>query len=139
MNRVTKNEVRARLLSGETMDSIFRFRPGQECMIFKADEFSAGDEIIYIPDIDLNEIPVDIDLSVANSMMDVGNRGWGPMAAEEQVVLVLSYCYTGKDFFYQCEGNEKMARELFSYVDWQHPSSAYPEIVEDYENEEEMK
>lgn len=135
---MTKYEAMIRLLSGEAMDSIFQFRPGQECMMFKADEFIAGDEIIYIPDIDLNEIPVDIDLSVPNSMMDASNGGWGPMTATEQVDLALSYCYTGKDFIDQCEGNEKMARELFSYVDWQNPSSAYPEVAEDYENKEEL-
>ena len=60
---MTISEARTRLLAGETMDSIFRFRPGQECMIFKAEAFSPSDEIIYIPDIALNEFPVDIDLS----------------------------------------------------------------------------
>lgn len=107
--------------------------------MFKADEFSSGDDIVYIPDIDLNEIPVDHNLSVPNSMMDASNGWWGPMTAEEQVDLALSYCYTGKDFVDLCEGNEEMARDLFAYVDWQHPSSAYPEVAEDYEDEEETK
>lgn len=129
---MTKAEAKTRLLAGETMGDIFEFMPGQECMIFKAEEFSTGDEIIYIPDIDLNELPVDLDLSVPNSMMDSSDGKWGPMTAEEQVELALSYCYTGKDFVEECEGNEDLARFLFECVDWQHPSSAYPEIVDSY-------
>lgn len=127
------------MLSGETMDSIFRFRSGQEGMIFKADEFSTGEEIVYIPDIDLNEIPVDIDLSVPKSLMGSVEGKFRPLNATEQADLALSYCYTGKDFLDLCDGNEKMARDLFAYVDWQHPSSAYPEVAEDYENEEETE
>ena len=110
------------MLAGETMDSIFQFRLGQNCVIFKAENFTTGDTIVYIPDIELNEIPVDIDLSVPNSMMDETDGKWGPMTAGEQIALALSYCYTGKDFVEQCGGNEKMARDLFNYVDWQHPS-----------------
>lgn len=128
---MTKAELRNELLKGKTLDSILRFRRGQDCMIFKADHFSVGDEILYIPDVDLNELPLDIDLSKDNSMMNEFRAGFVPMTAQEQVDLVLSYCYTGDDFIYVCDGDVAQADFLFHYCDWQHPSSALPEIEDD--------
>ena len=120
---MTREELRNRLLAGETLDSIFRFRHGQECLIFKAEAFSTGDEILYVPDIDLNELPVDKDLS----------------ADVEGVFDVLEYCYTGKDFIDLCDGDEEFAKELFDYVDWQHPSSAYDEVYAEREEDKEWE
>lgn len=130
---MTKAELRNELLKGKTLDSILRFRNGQDCMIFKADHFSVGDEILYIPDVDLNELPLDIDLSKDNSMMNEFRAGFLPMTAQEQVDLVLSYCYTGDDFINECDGDVAQADFLFHYCDWQHPSSALPEIEDDEE------
>lgn len=103
---MTKSELRDHLKAGYYMNDAFDFGPGQECEIFKADSFKAGDEIIYIPDVYLNEIPLN-----------------APITDEEAIDEVVNSCYTGDDFIEQCEGNEKMARDLFAYVDWQHPSS----------------
>lgn len=51
---MTKAELRDHLKAGYSMDDAFDFVPGQDCDIFKADQFRAGDEIIYIPDVYLN-------------------------------------------------------------------------------------
>ena len=130
---MTKSELKAQLLSGKPLNTILSFRDGQECTIFKADSFCTDDHIIYIPDLDLNEIPDSLDLSIDNSMQEASNGAWGSFTAEEQVNLVLSYCYTGEDFCQVCGGDEALAYRLFCYVDWQHPSSAHPEV--EYEDD----
>lgn len=107
---MTKEELREKLEHGAVMDELFRFREGQECDIFKEEAFRAGDQIIYIPDTHLNEIPT------FRSMKDGG-----------EIEEVLDCCYTGNDFIRLCEehfGSGEKASELFDYVDWQHPSSA---------------
>lgn len=109
-----KSEVEARLKSGEKLGDLFDLRPGQECEIFKADQFVRGEEVIYIPDIELNEIPFDRPVEDAGELEEV-----------------LSCCYTGMDFLSECLGNEELAERLFWYCDWQHPSSAYPEVCDD--------
>ena len=55
---MTKAELREKLLGGAIMDDLFAFRNGQDCEIFKAARFGQGDDIIYIPDLALNLIPV---------------------------------------------------------------------------------
>lgn len=72
--------------------------------------------IIYIPDLALNLIPV---TEPAN----------GPEDVEE----IVGCCYTGNDFVEECGGDVEKARHLFWYCDWQHPSSALPEIEDDEE------
>lgn len=124
---MTKEILHQYLLEGKTLSQILPFSDGQECMIFKAESFVSGNEILYVPDIDLNQIPIDLDLSEDNSMQDCG-KGWAAMTAAEQIKLVLSYCYTGDEFITECDGNEELAKRLFYYVDWQHPCSALPEV-----------
>lgn len=97
------------------MGELFDFKRGQECDIFKADCFAVGDQIIYIPDIYLNGIPL------ARALTD------------DEIEEVLFACYTGDDFLEECGGNRDAARELFWYCDWQHPSSARGEVEEDDE------
>ena len=134
---MTKDVLRTRLEGGEKLCDILAFRVGQECEMFKADAFQIGNEVLYIPDIDLNEIPVDICLSVDNSMMDETGGKWGSMTAREQIELALSYCYTGDDFVELCGGDVEMAERLFWYCDWQHPGSAYDEVCDG--DEEDMQ
>ena len=55
---MTKAELREKLLGGAVMDDLFAFRNGQDCEIFKATRFERSDDIIYIPDLALNLIPV---------------------------------------------------------------------------------
>ena len=117
---MTRTEIEIELRKGRTLDSILHFRRGQGCMIFKADKFQPGDEVLYIPDIDMNEIHVDKDISV-----DI-----------EGIYDVLGCCYTGDDFIETCNGDEKRAEMLFWYCDWQHPSSAYDEGAVDDDDEE---
>ena len=115
---MTKAELRKKLLGGAIMDDLFTFRGGQDCDIFKAARFEPGDEIIYIPDLALNLIPV---TEPANDLKDV-----------EEIV---DCCYTGNDFIEECGGDKEKARHLFWYCDWQHPCSALPEIEDDEEDE----
>lgn len=111
---MTKEELHRKLCAGKTMDELFHFQVGQECLIHKANTFTTGKEIIYIPDIDLNSVPKD-----------------RPLNGKEEIEEVLSLCYTGDDFVEECEGNVELAKCLFDYCDWQHPSSALPEIVDE--------
>lgn len=52
---INKNELKARLKQGEHLEDIFNFTDGQECLIYKG-KFEKSDNIIYIPDIYLNEL-----------------------------------------------------------------------------------
>ena len=113
---MTKDELREKLLGGAIMDDLFAFRDGQECDIFKAARFELGDQIIYIPDLALNLIPV---TEPANDPEDVDE--------------IVDCCYTGNDFAAECNGDVEKARRLFWYCDWQHPSSALPEIEDEAE------
>ena len=81
--------------------------------MFKTDDFTPGEEIIYIPDITLNSIPVDNDISADSDEIDV----------------VLSMCYTGDDFVDAADGDVEKAKELFDFCDWQHPSSAATDMA----------
>ena len=56
-----------------------------------------------------------------------------PLRNGEEIEEVLSVCYAGVDFVQECAGDVKLAERLFYYCDWQHPSSALPEV--DYEDE----
>ena len=76
--------------------------------MFKAREFIPGNEIIYIPDLWLNDIPAH-------------QKILNPHQQDE----IVSSCYTGDDFIATCEGDEEKARRLFAFCDWQHPSSVY--------------
>lgn len=113
---MTKQELREYLKTGHTMDDAFAFRPGQECEIFKADCFEPGDEIIYIPDLSLNMIPLE-----------------APITNDEDIEDVVDSCYTWYDFVELCGGNAEMAELLFLYCDWQHPSAALPEVDDEEE------
>lgn len=118
---MTKETLRKKLEVGRIMDDLFHYSAGQECSIYKAAAFIVGDEIIYIPDISLNNIPMD-----------------RPLMNGEEIEEVLSLCYTGDDFVQECAGDVGLAERLFYYCDWQHPSSALPEVdhdEDDYESE----
>lgn len=110
-----KTELKRRLLTGEKLCDILPLRSGQECEIFKADSFMAGDDILYIPDVYLNELC------------------YAYAATPYEVGRILHCCYTGEDFINECGGNVKKAKRLFEYCDWQHPSSALPEIEDEAE------
>lgn len=111
---MTKSELRERLLAGEFMENLFNFTEGQDCEIYKADEFEEGENIIYIPDLSFNDIPT------CRLVTDY-----------DELEYVLSHCCTGNDFVDECYGDIEKAKRLFAYCDWQHPSSAVEEIDDD--------
>ena len=115
---MTKSELRKELESGKCLADIFNFIWGQDCLICKADEFEVSDNIIYIPDIFLNEIDIEHTLD------------------EDDIKNVLHHCCTGKDFLDECNGHENLARNLFNYVDWQHPD--IHDFLEGYDDEEQF-
>ena len=112
---MTKEELQRRILEDEQMlENILPLSDGQECLIFKALEFSVGDEIIYIPDVWENN------LDILNGHDDDEGISYAQRVVEN--------CYTGKDFVDMCDGDVELAESLFHYCDWQHPSSALPEV-----------
>lgn len=121
---MTVNEVRERIIKGECLSDMFEFTDGQDCMIYKG-EWNPGDDVIYIPDIDLNEICI--------------NRPLVQILDEIEIGDVLYCLYTGKDFMELADGNEELAKRLFYYCDWQHPASAINEVLDDeYEDSDEQ-
>lgn len=107
---MTKSELRASLAKHRVLDDQFKIVDGQDCHIVKAERFSTGDEIIYVPDFYLNGI------------------SFGVRLDDEDIEAILRSCYTGNDFLDECGGDAELAERLFDYCDWQHPSSALPEI-----------
>ena len=95
---MAKAELKAALENGQCMVDLLEFCSGQECEIFKSDRFVAGDEILYIPDLQLNEIHME-----------------RPITDPEELEDVLSQCYTGDDFLEECGGDMELAIELFLY------------------------
>ena len=53
------------------------------------------------------------------------------MCSSDLIIEILDECYSGDDFIELCDGNVEMAERLFWYCDWQHPSSALPEIEDE--------
>lgn len=111
---MTKGALRMNLKAGRIMDELFLYTAGQQCTIYKATAFTTGDEVIYIPDICLNDIPMD-----------------RPLRNGEEIEEVISVCYTGDDFVQECAGDVELAERLFIYCDRQHPASALPEVDHD--------
>ncbi len=106
---MTTKEIREYLNTGKSLCDVLELTEGQECEIYKASTFDTAkpDEVVYIPDLRLNEIPAI-------------EEGLTPDVIEE----ILSYCYTVQDFIDEMEGDIRKAEELFDFCDWQHPSSA---------------
>ena len=116
---MTKANLQALLSQGKALQDILSFRAGQGGDIFKKHgTFAPGGEIIYIPDLSLYDIPIDLPLD----------------SADQEHVLSLSY--SGDEFISICCGNRKMADNLFGWCDWQSPEAALPEVVSAYSSEE---
>lgn len=115
---MTKSKLKEKLKAGKLLVNLLEFSSGQECEIYKAENFSTGDEVVYIPDTYLNKIRID-----------------KPITDPEELEEVLSCCYTGNDFVEECGGNKEKAEALFWFCDWQHPSSALDDGAIDDEEE----
>lgn len=112
---MTKKELKDKLLTGAFLIDLFEFSDGQECLIYKGD-FEVSNRIIYIPDVDLNEIDTE-------SVLE-----------DEEIENVINHCYTGNDFVLECNAHEDLARELFDFVDWQNPN--IQDLLDGYDDEE---
>lgn len=112
---MTKRELKEKLIIGSRLEDLFEFSDGQECLIYKGN-FEVSDQIIYIPDVNLNEIDT------------------GSVLDNEKIENVLDHCYTGNDFMTECNGHKNLARELFGFVDWQHPN--IQDLLDEYDEEE---
>ena len=97
-----REEAKKLLLEGKKIGEIFDLIPGQDCMIYKGEwpDDTSSEDIIYIPDIDLNELD-DSDVPVSEK---------------------LSLMYTAGDFLKEAGGNVLAAKDLFNFVDWQNPN-----------------
>lgn len=112
---MTKKELKDKLIAGVYLIDLFDFTDGQECVIYKGN-FEVSENIIYIPDVDMNEIDIE-------SVLE-----------DEEIKNVIHCCYTGKDFMKECKGHEDLARELFEFVDWQHPN--IQDVLDTYDEDE---
>ena len=117
---MNKTELKIELLKGATMDSLFTFTKGDECLIFHADRFSMTDDIIYIPDTGLNKIPLKKPIRVYD------------------IDEVVSNCYTGNDFLEEAGGDETLAERLFWLCNWQHPITAHDDFIDDEEDDDKL-
>ena len=105
---VKKEEIIGRLAAGEYIGDILPLSDGQECWIYKQ-PFSPGDDVIYIPDTDLNEVVYIIE------------EGWD---AQEEEARLKGVMYTGDEILALCGGNIRLAKNLYSGLDWCHPATA---------------
>ena len=119
---MTKEELQRQIVEEQRMlETILPLSDGQDCLIYKAKEFSVSNEIIYIPDVWENN------LDTLNGSDDDDGISYAQRVVENS--------YTGRDFVDVCGGDVDLAKRLFHYCDWQHPSSALPE-VDDRETDE---
>lgn len=103
---MTKQDIRDWLMAGEALVNVFPYnKNGQDCTIFKTESLGKPDDVVYIPDISLN----DLNCYEGNLSMDDIND-------------ILNCCYTTKDFWDEAYGNKKCAESLFIQCDWQHPN-----------------
>lgn len=107
-----KAEIRDCLMAGKCLIDFLELVPGQECEIFKTERFTLGEDVLYIPDVLLNDLHTSEDIS-------------GDM---ERIEDIIECCYTGNDFLEEADGNAELAEQLFYFCDWQHPSSAAADI-----------
>ena len=108
IGNMKKNELKQHLLNGEILSDILEFMEGQDCVIYKAasnfDDIRYDGTIAYIPDVYLNDVEIDEPVD------------------RSEIQHILNNCYTKQDFLDICNGNEHMARDLYYFVDWQHPN-----------------
>ena len=115
-----KTELKRLLKENLSLDRIMPLCAGQECEIYKGTfDLANQDDICYIPDISLNEL-----------------NAYSATLEDFEVDEIIANCYTTKDFVEECNGDVALARRLFYAVDWQHPSSALPELGEEEEMED---
>ena len=116
---MTKEILRKELECGKALKDIFEFSDSQDCIIYKGKfDLDNAENIIYIPDIFLNDIDIDTDF-----------------LTEMEIKNVLNNSYTTADFIEEAQDHVNLAESLFAYVDWQHPDLY--DLLEGYEDEQE--
>lgn len=109
-------ELVAELRAGKTLESLLDLTQGQNCFIYKAKGKCFDlNEVIYIPDVSLNDIPTDYVMS------------------KDDLAECSAYFYTWKDFLDLCKTEDK-ALELFDLCDWANPWTVLDEM--ERENQE---
>ena len=117
---MTKEYLRKELECGKCLKDIFSFIDGQDCIIYKGKfDLENVENIIYIPDIFLNDIDIDADFMT-----------------EMEIKNVLENCYSTEDFIEEAQGHVNLAESLFAYVNWQHPDLY--DLLEGYEDEQDI-
>lgn len=117
---MTKEYLRKELECGKRLKDIFEFSDGQDCIIYKGKfDLENREDIIYIPNIFLNDIDIETDF-----------------LTEMEIKNVLNNCYTTEDFIEEAQGHVSLAESLFNYVDWQHLD--LHDLLEGYEDEQEV-
>lgn len=113
-----KSYLKKELETGCSLDLILELTTGQcGCTIYKdyrvedIIQYGMRDEICYIPDMELNEVPYEkFNLTV------------------DEINYILENCYTFNDFIELCHGDINKAKIVYENCDWQHPSSEYEEM-----------
>lgn len=107
---LTKQELRTRLCLGSSLVDAYGqwLIDGQECLIFKADDWPESvdyNAVIYIPDLFLNEVAYD--------RRDL---------PKEEIDNIICKCYTANDYLQETYENLAAAKSLFYSDDWQSPN-----------------
>ena len=117
---MTKEYLRKELECGKALKDIFSFTDGQDSTIYKGKfDLENAENIIYIPDIFLNDIDIESDF-----------------LTEMEIKNVLENCYSTEDFIEESQGHANLAESLFNYVDWQHLD--LHDLLEGYEDEQDV-
>ena len=115
---MTREILRKELECGKALNEIFEFTDGQDCTIYKGKfDLNNAENIIYIPDVFINDIDVEADFMT-----------------EMEIENVINNCYTTADFIEEAQGHVNLAQDLFNYVDWQHLD--LHDLLEGYEDEQ---
>lgn len=117
---MTKEYLRKELECGKALKDIFSFTDGQDSTIYKGKfDLENAENIIYIPDVFLNDIDIEADFMT-----------------EREIKNVLENCYSTEDFMVEAQGHVNLAESLFDYVDWQHPDLY--DLLEGYDDEQDV-
>ena len=101
---MTKEYLRKELECGKCLKEIFEFSDDQDCTRYIGRfDLDNAENIIYIPDIFINNIDIETDF-----------------LTEREIKNVLENCYSTEDFIKEAQGHVSFAERLFSLVNWQY-------------------
>lgn len=97
----TPEDIRELLRLGLSPSQFLDRIDGQDCKIFKADDFKE-DDVIYIPDLE---------------PLGLGHLFEKDHLSDKEIDDFLEYCFTGEDFFEECDGDINVAMNVFELMD----------------------